>query len=317
MDELHEWLRHGRKDRGLSQVALAREVGAQAHQVSQWERGTSSPTPEVMVRLKSLLGDPPATPEAAGTPPWWDEAVRLKDEMSLRDLAGHVGVSVGALSMHLKKAGVARRPSVAQGAVDDAPGAVAASADSPARRPGSKDNAIERHLHLLGMIPDAEVAKLAGVSVRTIASYRARNRIEGYRGPRRRPAPRGGRQSKLDNYRAMLGVVPDRVVAEEAAMSLGAVRNYRIKHNIPASGRKSHIEVAALRAQSSPAQPSTGLPAAHGDRRAWRLTVATEDGPISRVVLAADLVEVATIVTRASAGLGGAVTAIDLLGDLL
>ena len=33
----------------------------------------------------------------------------------------------------------------------------------------------------------------------------------------------------------LLGKLPDRVVAEEAGMSLGAVRNYRIKNDIPAA----------------------------------------------------------------------------------
>ncbi|MCB9665554.1 MAG: hypothetical protein H6732_15695 [Alphaproteobacteria bacterium] len=56
-------------------------------------------------------------------------------------------------------------------------------------RPGSKDMQVAAYADLLGRVPDAEVARRAGVSIRTIASFRARHAIPGYAGPRR-PATR-------------------------------------------------------------------------------------------------------------------------------
>lgn len=114
-------------------------------------------------------------------------------------------------------------------------------------RHGSKDGNILKHAHLLGKIPDAEVAKLSNVSVRTVASFRARNKIPGYNGPRRKAPPTAGRVSRLERFMDILGKVPDRVVADKSGMSLGAVRNFRIKHGIAASGRVPESEDTASR----------------------------------------------------------------------
>ncbi|MCB9664236.1 MAG: hypothetical protein H6732_08995 [Alphaproteobacteria bacterium] len=231
-------------------------------------------------------------------PPWWEDAIRLKDELPLRELASRLGVPVATLTSELRRRGVARRARIAEASP---PASEESSSHRPDRRHGSKDVQIEKYFHLLGKVPDSEVSRLADVSVRTIASYRARNEIPGYVGPRRRPAPRGRRESKVDEFTDLLGVVPDRVIAEIAGMSLGAVRNFRIKKDIPAAGRMPAGEIARLieRHQVAPAAPASSAPlptserpvaVARGDR-AWRCERA--DGQEAFVVLAPSLTEAA------------------------
>jgi hypothetical protein len=269
--------------------------------------------------------------------------MRLKDRMTLRELSDHIGISVGMLTSEMKKAGVARRVRVATTSDDSSD-----SASQLSRRSGSKDDQIEKLFHLLGKVPDSEVARLADVSVRTIASYRARNGIDGYKGPRRRPAPRGRRASKLEDFRHMLGKLPDRVVAEEAGMSLGAVRNFRVKHDIPAAGRMPRSEIDVMlrdlrlpgdqddeveapepAAVAAPAFEDDSLPPEPGEEatpvvaapvvvvpasgRAWRMTFCADDGERTVIVVADGLV---AAVQRAVAAAGGDDTSIDQIESL-
>ena len=104
-------------------------------------------------------------------------------------------------------------------------------------RERSKDHLLRPFHPLLGRRPDAEVARLARVCVRTVSAYRSRSGIPPYSGPRRPPRPRNGKRSLLDDFRALIGAVPDRVVADEAGMSHHAVRNFRRLHAIPARWR--------------------------------------------------------------------------------
>ncbi|MEZ4319704.1 MAG: hypothetical protein R3F61_19465 [Myxococcota bacterium] len=106
-------------------------------------------------------------------------------------------------------------------------------------RPGSKDDRIEPYREMLGSVPDSDVAKKAGVSVRTIASFRSRNQISGYKGratPRKERKPR---RSRIDPFAELVGKVPDRVVAEKAGVTLNAVRNYRAARGITSSRQRS------------------------------------------------------------------------------
>jgi transcriptional regulator with XRE-family HTH domain len=240
MNDIKAWIREHRKERGLSQAALAVELGQPSYRVSQWERGVLKPEPAEMALLEQMFGTPGGADEAVESdrPSWWGEAIRLKDRMTLRELADHLGISVGMLTVEMKRAGVARRAQVAP----PEPGV----RETAKGRNGSKDGQIDQFFHLLGKVPDSEVARLAEVSVRTVASFRSRHEINGYKGPRRRPAPRGRRESKLEDFHHLLGHIPDRVVAEEAGMSLGAVRNYRIKHEIEPAGRMRKSEISRL-----------------------------------------------------------------------
>ncbi|HMV67321.1 MAG TPA: hypothetical protein PKA64_10755, partial [Myxococcota bacterium] len=160
-----------------------------------------------------------------------------------------------------------------------------------------------------------EVARRADVSVRTVASYRARHGIDGYDGPRRRPEPRGRRDSRLEDFRPMLGRVPDRVVADHTGMSLGAVRNFRVKHNIPAVGRMTRKEIDRVMAGILHASVEPAAPRATG-MVAWHVVIA---GDVSRsgVVLAQDVREAVEIAIANAGGDASRVSRIEQLGQIL
>ena len=257
---------------------------------------------------------------------WWSELVSLKDELSLRELAQQFAVTPGAISAAFKRQGITRRPAppgpraLRRKRTDDdlppEPGEVVASpdVDLPAPRPGSKDFLIHQHRALLGNVPDAEVATEAGVSVRTVASFRARHKIPPYRGPRRAAAPRV-RQSKIDPFADLVGSVPDRMIAKKAGVSLNAVRHYRAKRRIAAVGRVSE-EVAVP--ATAPITEAVEV-APECTQHAWGVTIAKGGSELSRVVLAADVVAAAELARRAvSATLsGGTVTGLRRIGELL
>src|SRR5262245_1037364 len=174
---------------------------------------------------------------------WWPQLVHMKDELSLRELAEKFEVTPGAISAAFKRTGLARKPAPPgprarrRGRGDDDTLPPEPGEDLSAR-PGSKDHRILPHAHLLGSVPDADVAEKAGVSVRTRPSCRGASPNSGYKGPRgRRAAIRTGRRSKVDAFVHLLGKVPDRVVAEQAGVSLNAVRAYRTRMGISAAGR--------------------------------------------------------------------------------
>lgn len=135
---------------------------------------------------------------------WWPEFLELKDDLGLRELAEQFGTTPGALSSALRRTGIRRLPDSGK--------------DPLGPRSGSKDHLLEPFRDLLGRVPDAEVAERAQVSTRTVASYRARHEIPGYR--------RGARR-KLDAVRALLGRVPDVDVAQELGLTVDEVRWYR------------------------------------------------------------------------------------------
>lgn len=61
-----KWIRDHRVAAGLSQAELARQIGASQPMVSLWERGAADPSPDLLERLRSILGEPTATaPEAS------------------------------------------------------------------------------------------------------------------------------------------------------------------------------------------------------------------------------------------------------------
>ncbi|MBA2320198.1 MAG: hypothetical protein H0V89_03495 [Deltaproteobacteria bacterium] len=124
---------------------------------------------------------------------FWRELLSLKDDLSLRELAERFNVTPGAISAAFKRTGTARLPAPPGpralrqrgGFPDDE---IEISFRGPVGdlvRPGSKDHLLAPWRGDLGRVPDAEVAERAGVSVRTVASFRARNAIPGYTGPRR------------------------------------------------------------------------------------------------------------------------------------
>ena len=176
---------------------------------------------------------------------WWPELVRRKDELSLRELAERFDVTPGAISAAFRRTGLSRKaappgPRIrrkASGGDESLPPEPGEGEEGTVARPGSKDTRILPYARMLGQVPDSDVAKKAGVSVRTIASFRARNAVGGYKGPRKRGADRAPRKSRIDAFAHLVGQHPDRIVAEKAGVSLNAVRNWRMRHGVPASGR--------------------------------------------------------------------------------
>ncbi len=239
--------------------------------------------------------------------PWWQDLLAQKDAKSLRELATEFGTTPGAISLALKKTNTSRVP---QG--DSLPPEVGEP------RPGSKDSKIEPFREMLGDVPDSEVAKKAGVSVRTIASFRSRNQIAGYKGRSAPKKQRKRRKSKIDPFAELVGKVPDRVVAEKAGVTLNAVRNYRASRGIPSSRQRAKEMREAAAAQT--AQAGQPVPAATDAQRsaavgsggyAWKVRFAAG---IEGVVTASNAVDAA----RAAMSSGnGDVTGLDRLGSLL
>lgn len=265
--------------------------------------------------------------------PHWPEILRLKDQLPLKALAARFGTTPGAISAALKRTGTARVATTAMGDDDlppepgEEPGhAAAIERARRGIRAGSKDALIARHVDLLGRRPDADVAKLAGVSVRTIASFRARHGVPGYRGPRRPSSSRGPRRSRIDPFSNLLGTVPDRVVAEKAGVSLNAVRNYRVKKGIPAAGRRGSAAaetveavapepVAAPVAAPAPAPAAAPTPFRGGGRTAWRVTWLEGGEKKDAIIVADDLAHAAR--QAMAANLAGQVVGLQLAGALL
>jgi hypothetical protein len=258
---------------------------------------------------------------------WWPDLVGMKDELSLRELAEKFDVTPGAISAAFKRGGLSRKPAPPgprarrRGRGDDdtlppEPG------EDLAARPGSKDHRILPHAHLLGSVPDADVAEKAGVSVRTIASFRARNIISGYKGPRRRrTAARTGRGSKVDAFVQLLGKVPDRVVAEQAGVSLNAVRAYRTRMGISAAGRgrpPGHSAIGLGGRGLGVHRDEHGYPgplqASNGGTGAWKVIAGAGDIRLVRVIVARSAADAAA---QAEAAAIGNVLSLEWIGDVL
>lgn len=269
---------------------------------------------------------------------WWEELVALKDELSLRELAERFRVTPGAISAAMKREGLSRKAAPPgprnrrKGGLPPEPGesAVAAKRAKPAPKAppasGRKAHPLAAYAGRLGTVADSVIAQEAGVSVRSVAAYRARHRIPSLITPFGTPVGEApARRSRIDPYADLLGTVPDRVVAQQAGVSLNAVRNYRVKKKIPAAGRgrprtgtvpapgatpapTARVEVAAPPAPPAPAAAPTPKPASVG-RTAWAVELA--DGETA-IVSGVTLVEAATTASTA-----GEVVSMRRLGRML
>jgi len=233
--------------------------------------------------------------------PVWRDILRQKDSLTLKELSERFRTTPAAISAAFKRTGTTRQSPLVHAVVDsDLPPEPGEFSEAHAvdaglemlpevrtalerLRPGSKDELIAKHAEALGNLPDAEVARLANVSIRTVASFRARHNIPGYRGPRRMVGP-AGRKSRIDPFVDLLGKVPDRVVAEKAGVSLNAVRNYRVKRGIPAAGRT----------ETPVPSGATNMP------RAWRLSFNGGNGTDHVVVVAGSMEEAMGLGNRMS-----------------
>jgi hypothetical protein len=271
--------------------------------------------------------------------PWWNDLLLLKDKYSLRELADRFDVTPGAITAAFKRTSTSRksappgprnRRTPVQEVLPPEPGEVAApevvEVAAPETRPGSKDGKLSDLHAILGKVPDSEVARKAGVSVRTVAGYRARKGIAGYAGPRRRGADRKPRKSRIDLHADLVGTVPDRVVAEKAGVSVNAVRNWRVKRGVSAR-RRPAVGVPAPAVVAAPAVASTlaakpastpvaapAAPQAASGRGAWKMIAGTGGERVVRVIVADSLS--AAAVRAEAAGLG-AVLALEWIAEVV
>ncbi len=179
----------------------------------------------------------------------------------------------------------------------------------PRGRPrGSKIDPFRTHV---GVLTDAQVAAMAGVSISAVKLYRDRNRIAPAmpQGSTRRardrqakagsgerpaaPAPRKGpgRKSRIAPLHHLVGVIADAELAKQAGVTPNAVQMYRKKHGIPASGLRAGSSGPAAAAPRPASRPGrVGRPrAAGGKLYGWRLRIATGRGAEDfRIAVAAD-----------------------------
>lgn len=104
------------------------------------------------------------------------------------------------------------------------------------------------------------------------------------------------RRSKIDNFRYLVGVLPDPDVAERAGVTRTAVQMYRKKHGIPPAGPPGDPAVARSRvppAQPAPAQRSVassggGARSSNSRMFAFKVTVTSRQGEIVKIIVAED-----------------------------
>lgn len=239
----------------------------------------------------------------------WEEILRLKEALPLRELARRFQTTPGAISAALRRvAGVGSPDAAPEGEEGDddlppEPGEVPFRASGGAGpvlpevaaalqqiRAGSKDVMIALHATALGQVPDAEVARRAGVSIRTIASFRARHGIPGYRGPRRAVRVRASK--------AAVPAAPAPEVRPSAPSSARA---------IPAAPAARARKAEADRAPRGESDAET--------RRAWQVIWRDAGGEHRAVLLAGRLTEAAVAAERAS--VGGEIVGLALVGVVL
>lgn len=97
--------------------------------------------------------------------------------------------------------------------------------------------AIEPHRHLLQIVSDRAIAKLCGVSPHSVTTYRRSL------GLKAKPGPTPGQKVRkfpanhpLRPFKALLGLVHDRVIAKLAGVSCTTVRNWRESFGLQPAG---------------------------------------------------------------------------------
>jgi hypothetical protein len=169
--------------------------------------------------------------------------------------------------------------------------------------------------HMIGTLPDKEVAEKAGVTAENVRTYRIRRSIPAaWRGEtledlarkqsartkgKRPSAPkqRKPRASRLDPWKHLLGELPDKQLAEMAGVSAENVRSYRLRRGISARWRGEGAEqaqaivdrtVGVVEPINVPAQPGM-----NGSRWAFRVVADVEGSRREFVAFAPDMASAA------------------------
>lgn len=132
----------------------------------------------------------------------------------------------------------------------------------------AKPSKIDAYVALLGVKSDADIAKLAGVSVSAVYQYRrgrgigvvtrskakaAPQKVKHAAKPQvEAAAPKGGRgrPSKLDSHLDIVGILDDAEVARRVGLTVSAVGHYRARHGIPAAGASQRSPEVAARLEA-------------------------------------------------------------------
>ena len=150
---------------------------------------------------------------------------------------------------------------------------------SPGRK--SKPSRLDALAHLLGTLPDREVALQAGVSPENVRMYRQRRGISAQW--REGDGPPTRVERALAAVEDQLGRAPDAEIAARVGVSRSAVTQYRARHNIPAGRR-----------DAPPPAPAAALP----ERLGFAVTVQTASGEETVTVLAPDAASAALSAAR-------------------
>ena len=129
-------------------------------------------------------------------------------------------------------------------------------------------------------------------------------------------APKRKRRSKLDPYRAQIGKVADREIAEQAGVSPDAVRMFRQRHKIPSlrAFRKSQGNSLKNEVQADAASPSGQTGVTSGGQKAFLLRLKGAKTETEWVILASNIVDAAAQAERSKRG---EVLSLRFLGELL
>ncbi|MBN1335106.1 MAG: hypothetical protein JXB39_04040 [Deltaproteobacteria bacterium] len=107
---------------------------------------------------------------------------------------------------------------------------------------------IDQYADQLGVVPDEEIARLAGVALVTVKAWRTKKGLL-TETPESRPArppriatERKPRRSKLDAFADRIGVLPDAEVAALAGVTPASVALWRRRHDVPAARRRKSLE---------------------------------------------------------------------------
>ena len=133
----------------------------------------------------------------------------------------------------------------------------------------------------LGTMPDAQLAAELGITSKGVAIYRARHGVQRYSPPVDKPAVRpadfgtrvakiaveAGRSLWTDERVALLGTMPDRLLAEQLDVSKEAVRSARATRKIPPYSPPTRATDAPERAVPCRGCGARAGQVCHNDRR--------------------------------------------------
>jgi hypothetical protein len=192
---------------------------------------------------------------------------------------------------------------------------------------------LDRFEHLLGVLPDATVARLAGAKPRSVTAYRRRNDIPTLLQSQSVDLPRA-RRSSITPFVHLIGLLGDAEIAKKAGVVEGAITGFRRRHGIPRLRElqrlREELEELSEADLGEPVAEEPIPPTLHAvpdttpvptngstGRWAFRVKLDVDDGPgvEGYVVVATDLPGAAAV---AVARLGGrAVRSIKVMGEAL